>query len=144
MWIVFLQRAPRSSNKASVTVTEGLLGVRLSTNQLDLIGDVKHLGSYANRPLALIVIGIFLALCAVVWVFAIVKANTNKDALMDLERHLFMDTGTLDYEAQLLMQCGMKPSHLTRGNFWSKVWHAFRTEHVVVRTYPLPLRYPHS
>ena len=98
MWIG-LQRAARSSNTASCTVTEGLLGVRLSTNELDLIGDVEHLSSYANRPLALIVIGIFLALCTAVWMIAIVKANTSKDALMDLERHLFMDTGTLDYEA---------------------------------------------
>ena len=105
----------------------------LFTNRVDLINDVKNLDKYQERPLAAIVLGIFLFLCTALMIFAIVKGNMHSHALMDLEHHLFMETGSLAYESQLLLQCGLMQSPLTKKNFWRKMWHAFRTEQTVVR-----------
>ena len=121
---------------ASATATEDPIGLKLTSNKLNLIEDTKSLLDYQNRPLALIVIGIFLAACGIVMAFAVVRANIIKHALMDLEHHVFMETGRLDYEAQLLLQCGMNSSPLTRRTFWQKLRHAYVTEHSVVRPCP--------
>ena len=133
----FTQVSRYSSTASFTAVEEEGFRFNLPINQLDLINDLSHLSSYHDKPLPLIGIGTFLFLWGVVLVFAIVKANINRDALMEIEHHLFMDTGMLDYESQLLMQCGMEPSPMTRKNFWGKLWHAFRTEHTVVGGLPL-------
>ena len=132
----FTQVSRYSSTASFTAVEEEGFRFNLPINQLDLINDLSHLSSYHDKPLPLIGIGTFLFLWGVVLVFAIVKANINRDALMEIEHHLFMDTGMLDYESQLLMQCGMEPSPVTRKNFWGKLWHAFRTEQPVVEYFP--------
>ena len=123
----------KRSGTASVTCTERRARKLVDSNEIDLINDVQHLDEYQNRPFALFVLTSFVLFWSLVMAFAIIRAYLDRDEFMDLQTHLFMSTGSLSYQSQLLSESGLTASPLTKKNFWRKFSHAFCTEHVVVR-----------